>query len=38
LCVEALGEPAVDRCEQVAGFGAAALVAVEPRQARCSAS
>ena len=28
--VEALGEPAVDRGEQVAGFGMAALVAAEP--------
>src|SRR6516164_2190909 len=32
--VEAFGEPAVDRREDVAGFGAAALVAAEPREAR----
>src|ERR1700737_465975 len=32
--VEAFGEPAVDRREQVAGFGAAALVAAEPGEAR----
>src|ERR671918_1919043 len=31
--VEALGEPAVDRREQVVGLGAPALVAPEPRQA-----
>jgi hypothetical protein len=30
---EAFGEPAVDRREQVAGFGAAALVAAEPGEA-----
>src|SRR5438270_112104 len=29
LCVEAFGEPAVDRREKVAGFGGAALVAAE---------
>jgi len=27
--VEAFGKPAVDRCEKVVGFGAAALVAME---------
>src|SRR5215470_14836307 len=32
--VEAFGEPTVDRCEQVAGFGAAALVATQPGEAR----
>ena len=32
--VEALGEPAVDRREEVAGFGVAALVAAEPGEAR----
>jgi len=30
--VEALGKPAQDRCEQVAGIAAAALAAVEPGQ------
>src|SRR5713226_8436231 len=40
LCVfevggaEAFGEPAVDRREEVAGFGVAALVAAEPGEAR----
>ncbi len=33
-CVEPFGEPAVDRREDVAGFGAAALVAAEPGEAR----
>jgi len=33
-CVEAFGEPSVDRREQVAGFGAAPLVAAEPGKAR----
>src|SRR6516165_2788047 len=32
--VEAFGEPAVDRREQVASFGAAALVATEPGNTR----
>src|SRR5262245_21070866 len=32
--VEALGEPAVDGREQVARFGALALVAQQPREAR----
>src|SRR5262249_4247170 len=31
--VEAFGEPAVDRREKIAGFGAAALVAAEPGEA-----
>ena len=31
---EALGEPAVDRCEQVAGCGAATLVAPQSGKAR----
>src|SRR5262249_55523935 len=31
--IEAFGEPAVDRREQIAGFGAAALVAAEPGEA-----
>jgi hypothetical protein len=31
--VEAFGEPAVDRREEAAGFGAAALVAAEPGEA-----
>jgi len=31
--VEALGEPAVDGCEQVAGFSMAALVAAHPGEA-----
>jgi hypothetical protein len=31
--VEALGEPAVDRREKVAGFGVAALVAAQPGEA-----
>src|SRR5438270_12107735 len=35
--VEALGEPAVDRGEEVAGFGVAALVATEPGEAHGSA-
>jgi hypothetical protein len=34
LCVEAFGEPAVDREEEVAGFRVAALVAAEPGEAR----
>jgi len=33
LCVEAFGEPAVDRRQKVAGFGAAALVAAEAGEA-----
>src|SRR6516225_3334198 len=33
LCVGTLNKPAVDRCEQVAGFGAAALVAAERSEA-----
>ncbi len=32
--VETFGEPAVDWCEEVAGFGVAALVAAEPGEAR----
>ena len=32
--VEAFGEPAIDRCQQVAGFALAALVAAEPSEAR----
>src|SRR5215813_11353040 len=32
-CVEALSEPAVDRSEEVAGFGAAAVVAEQTREA-----
>src|SRR5271169_5408593 len=32
--VETFGEPTIDRCEEVAGFGAAALVAAEPGEAR----
>jgi hypothetical protein len=32
--LEAFGEPAVDRCEEVAGFGVAALVAAESGEAR----
>ena len=32
--VETFGEPAVDRSEEVAGFGVAALVAAEPGEAR----
>src|SRR5271169_6556361 len=35
--VEAFGEPAVDRGDQVAGFGLAALVAAQPGEARSSA-
>src|SRR5262249_31281781 len=31
--VEAFGEPAVDRCEQIAGFGSTALVAPQPGEA-----
>jgi hypothetical protein len=37
-CVEAFGEPAVNRREQVAGFGVAALVAAEPGEARHGSS
>src|SRR5216683_7781686 len=32
-CGEAFGEPAVDRREEIAGFGVAALVAAEPGEA-----
>src|SRR5208282_3327847 len=32
-CVEAFGEPAVDRREQVAGFAARALIAPQPGEA-----
>src|ERR1700732_4769012 len=32
--IEALGKPAVDRREKIAGFSAAALVAAEPGEAR----
>src|SRR5215472_6948198 len=35
--VEPFGEPGVDRPEQVAGFGGAALIALEPRKAYGSA-
>src|SRR5215831_12506743 len=35
--VETFGKPAVDRCQQVAGFGAAALVAAETGEAHGSA-
>ncbi len=35
--VETFGEPAVDRREEVAGFGVAALVAAEPGEARSGA-
>src|SRR5215472_3544862 len=35
--VEAFSEPAVYRREQVAGLGAAALLAAQPGEARCSA-
>ena len=31
--VEALGKPTIDRCQQVAGFGAATLVAAQPGEA-----
>src|SRR5215468_5029084 len=35
--VEAFGEPAVDRCEEVARFGALALIAPQAREAgRCA--
>jgi len=34
--VEALGEPAIDRCEEVARFGVAALIAAEPGEAPIS--
>src|SRR6266849_7960084 len=37
LCVETLGEPAVDRGENVMGFGAAALITAEPGEAHCGA-
>jgi hypothetical protein len=33
LCGEAFGEPAVDRGQEVAGFGVTALVAAEPGEA-----
>jgi hypothetical protein len=33
-CVEAFGEPAVDRREKIAAFGVAALVAAKPGEAR----
>src|SRR6516162_4302801 len=36
-CIEALGEPAVDRREEIMGFGAAALVAAQPGEAHRSA-
>ena len=35
--IEAFGEPAVDRSEKIAGLYALALVAPEPRHARCRA-
>jgi len=31
-CIETFGEPAVDRCQKLAGFGAAALVAALPSE------
>ena len=34
LCIEPLGEPAVDRREKVLGFFATVLVAAKPREAR----
>ena len=33
MCVEPCGKPAVDRGEEVAGFGAPILVAAEPGEA-----
>ena len=36
-CVEAFGEPAIDRLEKIAGFGGATLVAAEPRETRSGA-
>src|SRR6516162_878535 len=35
--VEAFGKPAIDGCQEVAGFSAAALVAAQPGKARGSA-
>jgi len=35
--VEALGVPLTDRCEQIARFGAVALVAPQPGKAHCGA-
>ena len=35
--VEPLGEPAIDRGEQIAGFRSLALFALQPREARGSA-
>jgi hypothetical protein len=34
---KAFGEPAVDRCEEIAGFGAASMFAPHPGEACCSA-
>ena len=36
-CIEALGEPAVDRSEEIAGLIPLALIAPEPREAHCGA-
>jgi hypothetical protein len=36
-CIEALGEPAVERREKLVGFLPLALIAPEPRHARCGA-
>src|SRR4051812_36063060 len=36
-CIEAFGEPAIDRTEQVVGLRAPALLAPEPGKARCRA-
>ena len=38
VCIEAFGEPAIDRCEQIAGFGAPALVATQPGEAHAARS
>src|SRR6266540_6953361 len=35
--VKALGEPAIDRCQQLAGFGALALAPPQPGEAHGSA-
>jgi hypothetical protein len=34
-CIEAFGEPAVDRSEKIAGFAPLALVAPKAGEARC---
>jgi hypothetical protein len=36
-CIVAFGEPAVDRSEQITGLLPLALIAPEPRKARCGA-